>query len=112
MELGAAAPRQHALRLYRQVRRSLEQAGLAAGASVTADEYLAAAQGTLAARPPLLNAVAEATALFREAAYSAHALSQARAQSAERMWAGARLSWLRLVVAHLARRAGLGRRQK
>ena len=111
-ELGAAAPRQRALRLYRQIRRSLARAGLAAGASVTPDEYLAAARGTLDGRPPLLNAVSDATALFREAAYSAHALSETRARAAERMWTHARLAWLRLVVARLLRRAPPWRRHE
>jgi transglutaminase-like putative cysteine protease len=110
-ELGAAAPRQRALRLYRQIRRSLAQAGFAASASVTPDEYLATTLSALSTRPALLEAVTEATALFREAAYSAHALSEARARAAQQLWSDARLSRLRLIVARLVRHARLGRRQ-
>jgi len=92
------SPGQQAVRLYRGMRAALARAGLGAPASVTADEFLQAHAVDLAARPPLLAALTEATDLFRQAAYSRHPVSQAAARQAARAWASARLAWLRLAL--------------
>jgi len=91
-------PRQQALRLYDRVRAALSRAGLGAAATVTADEYLQARAEALAARPALLAAVAEATDLFREAAYSQHTVGEVKLRSAQGRWKAARLAWLQLML--------------
>jgi Domain of unknown function (DUF4129)/Transglutaminase-like superfamily len=98
-------PRRQALRLYVRIRVALARAGLSAPPSVTADEYLQAQANVLAARPSLLAAVKEATALYRQAAYSPHPVSQAQTRSAQLSWAGARLEWIRLALGRLLQAA-------
>ena len=94
-------PRGQALRLYAHIRSALSRAGLGAPPSVTADEYLHAQADALAARPPLLAAITEATALFRQAAYSPHPVTEAQTLSAQHRWGAARLSWLSLTLRRL-----------
>jgi transglutaminase-like putative cysteine protease len=91
-------PRQQALRLYGRMRAALARAGLGASATVTADEYFQARAEVLSAQPTLQAAVAEATELFREAAYSQHRVSEARVRSAQGRWRAARLAWVKLML--------------
>ncbi len=101
-------PRQQVLRLYGRMRAALAWAGLGAPGSLTPDEYLQVRTDDLAARPALLAAMAEATDLYREAAYSRHPVSATRALGAQRLWQAARLARVRLA----ARRLLPGRRRE
>jgi transglutaminase-like putative cysteine protease len=98
------SPRQQALRLYGRVRSALARAGLGAPPSVTADEFLQAHAGDLGAYPALLAAMTEVTALFRQAAYSAHPIGWGEAREAAQAWSGARAAWLALALRRFARR--------
>ncbi len=99
-----ATPRQQVLRLYGRMRIALRRAGLGASANVTADEYLQAHTEDLSARPAILTAMTNATDLYREAAYSQHPVSAARAQAAQRLWQQARLAWVGLAARRVGRR--------
>jgi transglutaminase-like putative cysteine protease len=96
-------PRRQVLRLYGRMRSALARAGLDAKPSVTADEYLAGRFDDLSARPSLLAAISEATALYRQAAYSPHPVSEASARAAQRLWEAARPAWIGLVFQWLAK---------
>jgi transglutaminase-like putative cysteine protease len=101
------SPRARALRLYDRLRRALARAGLAGGPNQTPDEYQAGAAGRLSARDHrLAAALAQATALHEQAAYSARPVGAGQVAAVERLWRRARLAHLRLWLRHAWPRGG------
>jgi hypothetical protein len=89
--------------LYRQVRRALALAGLRAPPSATPDEFLAACAAPLEKRTSLLSALEQATALYRQAAFSAHAPHPEAVYIARRSWQQALPEWALATVENLLR---------
>ena len=87
--------------LYRQVRRALALAGLRAPPSATPDEFLAACAAPLEKRTSLLSALELATALYRQAAFSAHAPHPEAIYIARRSWRQALPEWGLTIIDHL-----------
>lgn len=82
--------------LYRRMRRALGWAGLDAVGSVTPDEYLRLYNDRLSPYGQLQMALNQATALYREAVYSAHQPDANRVRSASRLWQSSFRQWLAL----------------
>jgi len=95
-----ADPSRQAQWHYLTVRRALGRAGLSALPSLTPGEFLAQAAPALARRPGLSGALARATALYQQAAYSPRPPATSEVESARRIWGGAFGEWLRLTAQH------------
>lgn len=95
--------------LYRRVRRALSWVGMEALPSQTPDEYLALYAAQLAPYAALNQAVRQATLLYREAVYSAHAPDAQRVRTVTWLWQQSRRDlaalWARKTWARIRRRA-------
>ena len=99
---GPASTRQSAA-LYRQMRLALALAGLRAPPSATPDEFLAACAAALEKRAYLRNALAQATALYRQAVFSPHPPHPEAIFIARRAWQQALPEWALAAVENLLR---------
>ena len=99
---GGPGPALMAQAHYFTVRRALGLAGLSAPSSATPAEFLAGAVPALSRgdRQSLAAALTQATALYQQAAYSAHPPAASAVESARRAWSGAFGQWLRLALSH------------
>ncbi len=100
---GAPGPSRQSAALYRQMRRALALAGLRAPASATPDEFLAACAAPLEKRASLRRALEQATALYRQAAFSPRPPHAEAVFIARRAWQQALPEWLLAAVGNLLR---------
>jgi len=102
---GGAAPAssRQSTALYRQMRQALALAGLSAPPSATPDEFLAACAAPLEKRAYLRSALAQATALYRQAAFSPRPPGAEAVFYAQRSWQRALPEWLLAAVQNLLR---------
>jgi hypothetical protein len=82
--------------LYWRIRAALARTGIDAPPSTTPDEFLAACAPALDTRPALRAAVAQATRLYVQVAYSPHPTRPSETFAADQMWREARSEWLEL----------------
>jgi transglutaminase-like putative cysteine protease len=99
---GPATTRQSTA-LYRQMRLALALAGLRAPPSATPDEFLAACTTPLEKRTYLLSALAQATALYRQAVFSPRSPHPEAVFIAQRSWQQALPEWMLAAVENLLR---------
>lgn len=102
-EGGAPGSTRQSTALYRQMRLALALAGLRAPPSATPDEFLAACAAPLEKRVYLLGALAQATALYRQAAFSDHPPHPEAVYIARRAWQQALPEWVLAAVENLLR---------
>jgi hypothetical protein len=102
---GGASPAssRQSTALYRQMRQALALAGLRAPSSATPDEFLAACAAPLKKRTYLRSALEQATALYRQAAFSSRPPGAEAVFYARRTWQRALPEWLLAALEHLVR---------
>jgi len=100
---GGSASTRQSTALYRQMRLALALAGLRAPPSATPDEFLAACAAPLEKRTYLLGALAQATAVYRQAVFSPRPPHPEAVFIARRSWQQALPEWLLAAVENLFR---------
>jgi transglutaminase-like putative cysteine protease len=100
---GAQESTRQSTALYRQMRRALALAGLRAPPSATPDEFLAACAAALEKRAYLRSALEQATALYRQAAFSPRPPHLEAVFIARRSWQQALPEWVLAAVENLLR---------
>jgi hypothetical protein len=97
---GKIDPAAQAQAHYFTVRRALRQAGVASASSATPNEFLEQAAPRLARRKGLSGALAQATTLYEEAAFSPRPPAAPRVDAARRAWGRSFWEWIKLAVSH------------